>query len=105
MKILKTLLFCLLLIITITFSIRNSENVRIRYFDLIGHFEIPLFLLVLLLVALGVFAGTMMDLVKRQRLKKAIRKQQKILDELQEEFKSLRNPTPTSSKDQRGTEG
>ncbi len=105
MRILKTLLFGLLLTIIITFSLKNCQNVKIRYFDVMSPFEVPLFLLVLLLVALGVFVGTMMDLVKRQRLEKAIRKEQKVMDELQEEFKSLHSLTVTSSNDRKGAGG
>jgi len=93
MKILKTLLFGLLLIVVITFSMKNGGNVEIGYFNVIDAFEIPLFLVILLSILFGILIGTMADLMKRNELKKAIRRQQKVMDGLQKEVRSLRDLT------------
>ncbi len=99
MRILKALLLGLLLFVIVTFSIKNAGNVSVRYFGLTGAFEIPLFLVVLLSVLLGMFIGTMVDLFMRYRMKKAIQKQQNIMDVLQREIRSVRNRILTGPDD------
>ena len=91
MKVLRPPLIGLLLLLMVTFSIKNAYPVRVGYFNLIDSFEIPLFLLVLTSVLVGMFIGTMVDLIKRYRLRKAIRSQQRLMGELQKELTSLRN--------------
>ena len=83
MKMIKTFLLSLLLILIITFSIKNAGPVSVRYFGLTKDFEIPLFLPVLLSLSLGMFVGLVLDLIKRHHLRKAIRRQQKLMGELQ----------------------
>jgi len=90
MRLVKTLLIGLFLIVVITFSIKNAGNVTVRYFGLIGTLEIPLFLVVLVAIFLGMFIGAMVDLLKRHRLKKAIQRAQRRMDELQGEIISVR---------------
>jgi len=104
MKILKTLLFGLLLLIIITFSMKNAGYVRLGYFSVIHQFEIPLFLLVLLSILFGMFMGAVVDLIKRHRVKKGIRRRQKVMDELQKELRSLRSLIFSGPKDGRGKE-
>jgi len=104
MKVLKTLLFALLAVVVITFSIKNAGNVRFRYFNLIDSFETPLFLLVLVSILFGVLVGAMMDLIKRYELKKAIRREQKIMDELRKEVSALRSLILTGPEDEKGKE-
>jgi len=97
MKVLRPPLIGLLLLLMVTFSIKNAYPVRVGYFNLIDSFEIPLFLLVLTSVLVGMFIGTMVDLIKRYRLRKAIRGQQRVMGELQKELTSLRNMVFTIS--------
>ena len=97
MKVLRPPLIGLLLLLMVTFSIKNAYPVRVGYFNLIDSFEIPLFLLVLTSVLVGMFIGTMVDLIKRYRLWKAIRGQQRVMGELQKELTSLRNMVFTIS--------
>ena len=99
MRILRMLLFCLLVVVVVTFSIKNPGYVRVGYFTVVEPFEVPLFLVILLGLLLGVFAGTMVDLARSHRLKKAIRKQQRIMDQLQKELKTLRHRVLTGGKD------
>jgi len=89
MRILRTLLLGLFFVFILTFSAKNAGYVRIRYFSMIDDFEIPLFLLTLLSLSLGVFGGAIVDLFCRQRLRRAIRRQQKLMDQLQKEHRSL----------------
>lgn len=104
MKILKTLLFGLLVIIIITISMKNTGNVRLRYFNVIDPFEIPLFLLILLSILFGMFIGAMVDLIKRRQLRKTIRRQQKAMDDLHKEVTALRNLILTGSENEKGEE-
>ncbi len=85
MKMIKTLLLSLLLILIITFSIKNAGYVSVRYFSLTDDFEIPFFFLVLLSFSLGMFAGMILDLARRHQLRRAIRRQQKLMGEFQKE--------------------
>ena len=89
MRILKAILLGLLLVLVLTFSAKNSAYVRIQYFDLLDHIEIPLFVLTLLSLSLGVFAGAILDLFYRHRLRRMVRRQQKLMDQLQREHRSL----------------
>ncbi|MBW2122316.1 MAG: DUF1049 domain-containing protein, partial [Deltaproteobacteria bacterium] len=83
MKILRTLLYGLLLAATITFSLKNYESVRLRYFHLIDSVELPLFLVVLLSVLFGMAAGGLLDAVMRLRLRRAIQREKKTMEELE----------------------
>jgi uncharacterized integral membrane protein len=100
MRIVRTLLFGVLLVAVITFSIKNAENVAVSYFGMIDGFEIPLFLIILLSILLGIFIGAMVDLFKRYQLKKAIQRAQRIMEEFQKEIRSVRNRSLTGEKDE-----
>jgi uncharacterized integral membrane protein len=102
MKALKTVLFGLLFVVLITFSMKNAGNVRFKYFDVIDSFEAPLSLLVLLSILLGMLVGAMVDLIMRRQLKKAIRRQQQIMDELQKELIALRRVILVDSMEENG---
>lgn len=102
MKVLKTVLFGLLAFVIISFSIKNAGNVRFRYFHLIDSFETPLFFLILVSIVLGMLVGAVLDLIRRYQLKKAIRREQKVMDELQKEVSTLRNLILTGPEDEKG---
>jgi uncharacterized integral membrane protein len=102
MKMIKTFLLSLLLILIITFSIKNAGYVSIRYFGLTDEFEIPLFFPVLLSLSLGMFAGVILDLTRRHQLRRAIRRQQKLMGELQKERWFLMTGTSAGSTTGRG---
>ena len=102
MKVLKTLLFGLLLLAIITFSLRNTESVRFGYFSVIDSFEVPLFLLILLSIFLGMLIGAVADLIGRHRLRRAVRRQQRIRYALQKELIASRNLLLTGSGDDKG---
>lgn len=104
MKIRNVLLLGVLLATIITFSMKNAENVTVRYFGVIDAFQIPLFLLILLSAFLGIFVGTMVDLVKRYQLRKAIEREEKAMDELRQQVRSLRDQRLTGSTDEKGQE-
>jgi uncharacterized integral membrane protein len=99
MRILKVLLFCFLVIVVVAFSIKNPGYVRVGYFTVVDPFEVPLFLVILLGLLLGVFTGTMVDLARGYRLKRAIRRQQRIMDNLKKELKTLRHSVLTGKRD------
>ena len=102
MKMIKTLLLGLLLTLIITFSIKNAGYVSIRYFSLTGGFEIPLFFPVLLSFSLGMFAGVILDMARRYQLRRAIRRQQKLMGEIQKERSFLMTWTSSGSPTGRG---
>jgi uncharacterized integral membrane protein len=91
MIVLKTLLLGLLLAGIIGFSIKNARLVQLRYFWFIDSFDVPLFLLVLLSITLGLFAGAMIDLAKRRRLRKVIHRQEKLAKKLREGIRLCRD--------------
>ena len=99
MRILKTLLMASLFMLVVTFSMQNSGNVSIRYFNMVSPFEIPLFLLVLLSIFLGIVVGGMADLVRRHQLKRMIRGQGKTIDRLRREKQGVKNLPPDEKKE------
>jgi uncharacterized integral membrane protein len=102
MKVLKTLVVGMLLTLVITFSMKNAGNVRLKYFNVMDPLEIPLFLLILVSIAFGMFIGAMADLMIRRRLKKAIRGEQRAMDELQKAVGSLRGLPLFGGKEEEG---
>jgi uncharacterized integral membrane protein len=85
----------LIFIFVILFSLQNKEEVILRF----GLYpsqnylwempEIPLFLVILCSVFLGVLIGGLGDLYRHFQLKKALRKNQKMIQKLEKEIQSM----------------
>jgi uncharacterized integral membrane protein len=96
MKWVKTFLWMVVFLFAIHFSIQNKDPVSIRYaiqnfqwFDLT---RVPLFLVILCSFSLGVLIGGIGDLYGRFQLKRTLRQNQKMIERLEQEIRSLRNP-------------
>jgi uncharacterized integral membrane protein len=98
MRWVKTLLGMVIFIFAILFSIQNKGEVILRFGlypirdDIWELPKIPLFLIILCSIFLGAFIGGVADIYQRFRLKKAIRQNEKIIEKLEREIKSLRSP-------------
>lgn len=85
-------------IFAILFSIQNKGEVILRFGlypirnDIWELPKIPLFLIILCSIFLGVLIGGIADIYQRFRLKKTIRQNEKTIEKLEREIKSLRSP-------------
>ena len=101
MRWVKTLLWILVVIFVVLYSIQNRSEVTIRFVLLpiesyqwfeVPQVPLPLFLLILGAVFLGVLIGGISDFYKRFQLRKIIRRNQKTIEKLEMEMQSLRSP-------------
>ncbi len=98
MKWVKTLIWMVLFVLVILFSIHNRDEVTLRFAfspllnDQWEVGNVPLFLVILCSVFLGVLIGGIGDLYKRLKLKKAFRQQQKTIERLEKEIQFLGKP-------------
>ena len=95
----KNLLLLMILIVSIFFFLQNTEQVVIRFglspFSDHQFFEIanvPLFLVILCSVLLGILIGGLGNLYKHFQLKRTIRQNQKAIERLEREIRTLRGP-------------
>jgi len=97
MKWIKTLLFMIIFILIILFSLQNRDEVELRFglYPFQERFwaipKLPLFLIILCSVFLGVLIGGVGDLYQRFQLKKALRQNEKMIEKLNREVESLRS--------------
>lgn len=97
MKWVKTLFWTAVFIFTILFSVQNNDLVTLRFgfYPLENHRwvevpGIPLFLVILGSVFLGVLIGGIGDLYKHFKLKRALGQNEKTIERLEGEIRSLR---------------
>ncbi len=99
MRWVKTLLWMVIFLFAILFSIQNKDGVILRF----GLYplrndqwweiqRIPLFVVILCSVFLGVVIGGIGDVYSRFRLKRTLRQNQKMIEKLEREIQSLRGP-------------
>ncbi len=99
MRWVKTLLWMVVFLCAILFSIQNKDGVILRF----GLYPlrndqwreiqgIPLFVVILCSVFLGVMIGGIGDFYSRFRLKRTLRQNQKMIEKLEREIQSLRGP-------------
>jgi len=95
----KNLLLLVILIASIFFFLQNAEQVVIRFglspFRDYQFFEIanvPLFLVILCSVVFGILIGGFGNLYGHFQLKRTIRQNQKAIERLEREIRSLRGP-------------
>jgi uncharacterized integral membrane protein len=78
----------------IHFSVQNRDEVTLRYsIQSIQWFQIsrvPLFLVILCSIFLGVLMGGVADLYRYFKLKRTLRQNQRTVERLEEEIRSLR---------------
>lgn len=94
MKWIRTLLWMAAFFFAIHFSVQNREEVTLRYsVQSIQWFQIsrvPLFLVILCSIFLGVLMGGVADLYRYFKLKRTLRQNQRTVERLEEEIRSLR---------------
>ncbi len=95
----KNLFLLVILIISVFFFLQNTEQAAIRFglspFRDYQFFEIsnvPLFLVILCSLLLGILIGGLGNLYKHFQLKRTIRQNQKAIERLEKEIRSLRGP-------------
>lgn len=94
MKWIRTLLWMAAFFFAIHFSLQNRDEVTLRYsVQSIEWFRIsrvPLFLVILCSIFLGVLMGGVADLYRYFKLKRTLRQNQRTVERLEEEIRSLR---------------
>jgi uncharacterized integral membrane protein len=94
MKWIRTLLWMVAFFFAIHFSVQNRDEVTLRYsIQSIQWFQIsrvPLFLVILCSIFLGVLMGGVADLYRYFKLKRTLRQNQRTVERLEEEIRSLR---------------
>ncbi|RLA91597.1 MAG: hypothetical protein DRG20_00840 [Deltaproteobacteria bacterium] len=98
MKLVKNIIFFLLIAFAITFFMQNLTSVPINYYGIEkDSFMVPLFLVILASVFLGIIIAGIEDIVIRLRLKREIKEQKKRIISLEKELNSLRSLPITDS--------
>jgi uncharacterized integral membrane protein len=94
MKWIRTLLWMAAFFFAIHFSVQNRDEVTLRYsVQSIQWFQIsrvPLFLVILCSIFLGVLMGGVADLYRYFKLKRTLRENQRTVERLEQEVRSLR---------------
>ena len=94
MKWIRTLLWMAAFFFAIHFSLQNRDEVTLRYsVQSIQWFQIsrvPLFLVILCSIFLGVLMGGVADLYRYFKLKRTLRENQRTVERLEQEVRSLR---------------
>ena len=98
MKLLKTVFITALFIIGLTFAYKNQESVSVEYYFIEQTWTVPLFLLIFFSILIGVLIAGIGAVYSGLKLKREIKKKQKIILELEDELSSLRNMPLTDSK-------
>ncbi|MDY6853528.1 MAG: LapA family protein [Thermodesulfobacteriota bacterium] len=102
MKLLKTIFITALFIIGLTFAYKNQESVSVEYYFIEQTWTVPLFLLIFFSILIGVLIAGIGGVYSGFKLKHEIKRQQKIILELEDELSSLRNTPITDFKRQNG---
>ena len=98
MKLLKTIFITALFVVGLTFAYKNQESVSIQYYFIEQVWTVPLFLLIFFSTLIGVFIAAIGGVYSGFKLKREIKRQQKIILELEDELSSLRNMPITDSR-------
>lgn len=85
MRLVKTILIIFLFLLTVTFSLQNTEEVTIHYYGVTPPLAAPLFIAVLAAVLLGIIIGAAGALLNNVQLRMEIRRQKKKITELKRE--------------------
>jgi uncharacterized integral membrane protein len=90
---LKIILFLLLLIVFVSFVIKNMGSVDLYYYDYklqMQVFSVPLFLVILATFTLGFLSAWFFGFLTQMRLKASLRKQTKAIQDMNEELGKLK---------------
>lgn len=95
-RVIKPIFVTLLFILGITFSMQNSEPLKLKYYFGLETPEIPLFLLVLVAVLLGVLLAGVSFIVDQWSFRKALREKERRISALEKELKQCQEQQHTT---------
>jgi|GEM_PF-907275 uncharacterized integral membrane protein len=88
---LKFILGLIIMILLVTFAVKNNTPTKLYYYFNLESPEVPLFLVILLGLFLGAVFVWIINLFERMKLKYIIKKKDKKIREIEKELVSLRN--------------
>ena len=91
MKVVYTVVVTLIVMFVITFSLENTRDVDLRYFDFFQT-AIPTWMLIFIAFLAGVIFTGFMGIVERFRLTRTISRLNKTIRDLRRELKANENP-------------
>jgi len=91
MKLVKAILIAFLFIFAVTFAMENNDIVSIHYYNFIESVPIPVFLIVLISIAIGILLVGFLGIFERFQLTIKLKKQGKKIKTLEKELNHLRN--------------
>ena len=91
MKVIYTVIVALFILFVITFSLENTDPVRLRYFDFFEQ-SLPTYMLIFIAFLAGVIFTGFMGVVERFRLTRTINRLNKTIRDLRREMKVAENP-------------
>jgi uncharacterized integral membrane protein len=87
MKVIYTIILALIVMFIITFSLENTESVRLHYYDFFERW-LPTYMLIFIAFLVGVIFTGFMGIVERFRLTRTINRLNKTIRELRRELKA-----------------
>ena len=90
MKVIYTVVVALFIMFVITFSLENTDPVRLRYFDFFQQ-SLPTYMLIFIAFLAGVIFTGFMGIVERFRLTRTINRLNKTIRDLRREMKANEN--------------
>jgi uncharacterized integral membrane protein len=91
MKIIYTIVLALLVMFVITFSLENTSDIQLKYYDFFRR-SLPAYMLIFIAFLVGVIFTGFMGIVERFRLTRTISRLNKTIRELRREMKAYENP-------------
>jgi uncharacterized integral membrane protein len=91
MKVVYTIIVAIFIMFVITFSLENTEAIRLRYYDFFDRW-LPTYMLIFLSFLAGVIFTGFMGIVERFRLNRTINRLNKTIRDLRREMKVNENP-------------
>lgn len=89
MTILKLLGGIFLVILLVTFSLKNTQYINVEYYFGLSLQRIPLFLLIFISILIGMFIGNISGLFEKIQLRRKIKKQSEIIDDYEKKLNLL----------------
>jgi len=93
MRVFKAILIVFLFFVTVTFSLQNTEEVKVYYYGVIDSFAAPLFAVLLAAVLLGIIIGALGGMLSNIQLRIELRRKKKEAEEMRRELESLKGET------------
>lgn len=91
MKVIYTVLLALILLFIIMFSLENTADVQLKFYDYFNR-SLPTYMLIFLSFLAGVIFTGFLGIVERFRLTRTINRLNKTIRDLRREMKSVDNP-------------